>query len=143
VLLSERSPEPNPNRRTRFLRFSGLLIPVPIRGQKRHSPERVFRSAPIPIKKQSAQIKQSCTDEPCVDPLYLFGCGLFWRTSSNSGAGWELVRCLKSSRQNAQIAAALLARAETIEQPVQAMDGRRKPTRQHEPVVRIPARRWS
>ena len=63
--------------------------------------------------------------EPCIDPLYLFACGLSWRTHSNTTAGWELVRCLRSSGQDSRIAAALLAQAENIRPlgaPVRASD---------------------
>ncbi len=68
------------------------------------------------MRKQSAKIERVALINRALDPLYLFGCGLLWSKAANSGAGWELVRCLRSSRQNAQIAAALLARAEDIQQ---------------------------
>ena len=77
----------------------------------------------IPVKATGAkrQIGSSQPEDPAVDPLYLFLCGLSWNKRSNASAGWELVRFLKSSGQTARIAAALLAQTKNIELPVQCL----------------------
>ena len=49
-------------------------------------------------KPRPAKIRSRHPDDPCLDPLYLFACGLSWRKQCNAGAGWELVACLKSVR---------------------------------------------
>ena len=47
--------------------------------------------------------------EAGIDPLYLFACSVLWHKQRDPGAGWELVRGLKSSEPSARIAAALLS----------------------------------
>jgi hypothetical protein len=83
--------------------------------------------------------------EPCIDPLYLFACGLSWRKHSNNTAGWELVWCLRSSGQASRIAAALLARAENIRRvqaPVHAIDAPAKTSLRPEAGLPRLARWW-
>jgi CRP/FNR family transcriptional regulator len=72
------------------------------------------------VESRPAKIKSRQPEDPGLDPLYLFACGLSWRKQGNAGAGWELVACLKRSGQSARIAAALLAQAKDFELPAQA-----------------------
>jgi CRP/FNR family cyclic AMP-dependent transcriptional regulator len=48
-------------------------------------------------------------DKICVDPLYLFTCAMLWHKGADAGAGWELVRGMKSAEPGSWIATALLA----------------------------------
>jgi hypothetical protein len=79
-------------------------------------------------------------DEPWIDPIYLFGCGLSWRKWRNASAGWELIKCLRSSGQAARIAAAFLSQAENAE--VQEINSGRKPPKNSGPVAPASRRRW-
>ena len=112
VLLSERNPEPERHNRTRALPFCGLVTPVALRNATRLNSERIHWAAPVRLEAQRAKARPGPPLEPCVDPLYLFACGISWRKQSNTDAGWELVRYVRSSGQAAQIAAALLAQGE-------------------------------
>jgi hypothetical protein len=118
-LLSERSPEPNRPTRTRALPLTGLIRSVIFRSQARRYQEEECRGLAMGMETPRSRIPSNHPSEPCIDPLYLFACGLSWRKHSNNTAGWELVRCLRSSGQTSGIAAALLAQAENI-RPVQA-----------------------
>ena len=120
MLLSGRNPERSRHNRTRALPFSGLLRTVAIRGQGRHDPEVGTQVFPARVESRPAKIKSRQPEDPGLDPLYLFACGLSWRKQGNAGAGWELVACLKRSGQSARIAAALLAQAKDFELPAQA-----------------------
>lgn len=33
----------------------------------------------------------------CIDPLYLFCCGVLWHKQADASAGWELIHGLRSS----------------------------------------------
>lgn len=120
MLLSGRNPERNRHNRTRALPFSGLLRTVATRGQGRDNPEEASRAFPGRRETLPAKIRSRQPDDPGLDPLYLFACGLSWRKQGNAGAGWELVACLKGSRQSARIAAALLSQAKDFDLPAQA-----------------------
>jgi CRP/FNR family cyclic AMP-dependent transcriptional regulator len=49
----------------------------------------------------------------CIDPLYLFCCGVLWHKQADASAGWELIHGLRSSGPEARaIASALLAKTE-------------------------------
>ena len=120
MLLSGRNPERNRHNRTRALPFSGLLRTVATRGQGRDNPEEASRAFPGRRETLPAKIRSRQPDDPGLDPLYLFACGLSWRKQGNAGAGWELVACLKGSRQRARIAAALLSQAKDFDLPAQA-----------------------
>ena len=119
MLLSERNPGRNAPNRTRALPFSGFVRTVAIRGQGRPKPAD-GSAFPARVQGREAKIRSSQRDEPGVDPLYLFVCGVSWRKQANASAGWELVRWLRSSGQSARIAAALLSQTENIQLP--AMD---------------------
>lgn len=55
----------------------------------------------------------SLQDSVGFDPLYLFSCGLRWHRERDPGAGWELVRMVRSDDRDARtIAAELLAKTE-------------------------------
>jgi CRP/FNR family transcriptional regulator len=147
VLFSERNPEQRRQNRTRPRFLNGLLGAVAIRGQARHGPEEGARVVSVQVEAQPTRIGWSPTAapnpgpsiEPGIDPLFLFLCGLSWRTQANASAGWELVRCLKPSGQTARIAAALLAQAENVQLPdpdlVRARDGPGKPPPENEPAM--------
>ncbi len=139
MLLSGRNPERNRHNRTRALPFSGLLRTVAIRGQGAARSWRTglgfFQPGWNPGQRKSGR---ASPDDPGLDPLYLFACGLSWRKQGNAGAGWELVACLKRSGQTARIAAALLAQAKDFELPAQdpahSRAGPGRPPPQSEPA---------
>lgn len=146
-MFSERNPEQRRQNRTRPRFLNGLLGAVAIRGQARHGPEEGARVVSVQVEAQPTRIGWNPTAasnpgpsiEPGIDPLFLFLCGLSWRTQANASAGWELVRCLKPSGQTARIAAALLAQAENVQLPdpdlVRARDGPGKPPPENEPAM--------
>ncbi|HTR64303.1 MAG TPA: Crp/Fnr family transcriptional regulator [Terriglobales bacterium] len=74
-----------------------------------------------------------------LDPLYLFACGVLWRTEGDTGAGWELVHGLKS-REDGTRAVAAGAMAKTRHGRLLARDLRRARSRSCIPAV-IPLRR--
>jgi CRP/FNR family transcriptional regulator len=90
------------------------------------------------VESRPAKIKSWQPEDPGLDPLYLFACGLSWRTQGNAGAGWELVACLKRSGRSARIATALLAQAKDFELPAPAPANSRagpvRPPPQSEPA---------
>jgi len=110
-LLSERNPEPNRTTRGRALPLTGLIRSLVFRGKARRYQEAGFAKGMETLRNR---VPSNYPSEPCIDPLYLFACGLSWRKHSNTTAGWELIRCLRSSGQDSRIAAALLAQAENI-----------------------------
>jgi hypothetical protein len=123
VLLSERHLEVHHHGRARALSFGRLLRSDAI---STNPPEDLKHwgwdpTARVEIPKPRIETKPSQKADPGIDPLYLFLCGLEWQKQSNASAGWELVRCLKSSGQTARIAATLLAQAEHIELPVESV----------------------
>ena len=53
------------------------------------------------------------------DPIYLFVCSMLWHSQAVSGAGWELVRGLRSLREEERtVSAALLAKTRNLHLPV-------------------------
>jgi CRP/FNR family transcriptional regulator len=50
-----------------------------------------------------------------LDPLYLFGCAVLWLKEADAGAGWELVRGVRSSEPAASIAAVLLSATANVQ----------------------------
>jgi hypothetical protein len=64
------------------------------------------------------ECKIRAPSQASVDPLYLFACAVGWHRSREAGAGWELVRAMRSAEPEARIATALLA--ETKEWRLQA-----------------------
>lgn len=57
-----------------------------------------------------------------VDPLFLFGCGLLWHKTADAGAGWELIRGLKSRDIAVRaIARAWLAKAQNLRLPAASL----------------------
>ena len=111
MLLSERSLDDRRNR-TRVLPVSGLTRTVAIRTKVRPNPYRGGWAFSARGKTEPAKVRSSQPLEPCIDPLYLFVCGLSWGRYSNTSAGWELIRCLQVVRADGAVAAALLAQAE-------------------------------
>ncbi len=132
MLLSERHLEVHHQGRARALSFGRLLrsnaIPTnPPEDLKHWGRDPTAR---VEIPRPRIEIKPSQTADPGIDPLYLFLCGLEWQKQSNASAGWELVRCLKSSGQTARIAATLLAQAKHVELPVESVVRATRATRQ-------------
>jgi CRP/FNR family transcriptional regulator, cyclic AMP receptor protein len=138
VLLSERNPEPNRRNRTRALPVSRTIGTVAIRSHAWRNPADRGRALSGRVEKR-AKIRASQPDEAGIDPLYMFVCSLSWHKQANASAGWELVRCLKSSGQTARIAAALLARAKHVQLPVRDMlrsrDGPGQPAVESAPAI--------
>lgn len=143
MLVSERNPERNRHNRTRTLPFSGLLRPVAIRGRARCAPEGGGLKLPVRVETLRANIRSILPvepgNDPPIDPLYLFVCGLSWRKQGNASAGWELVRCLKRSGPTARMAAAFLAQAKDFElpllDPMWVRDGPEKPSLENGPAI--------
>lgn len=157
VLLSERNPGPCRTNRLQTLPQGGLPKLVVPGGRAWLNPgdkgsralalasprttEPTPSQQPDEPRRALSRPEGSSPDESCpggscaagseVDPLYLLGCGLFWRKQGNAPAGWELIRCLRAPGRAAMIAAALLAETENIDLPagerVQAIDSPRKP----------------
>lgn len=123
MLLSERHLEVNHHGRARALSFGRLLRSDAIPSKPPQNLKHWGRdpTARVEIPKATIEIKSRQTADPGIDPLYLFLCGLEWQKQANASAGWELVGCLKSSRQTARIAAALLAQARHVELPVEGV----------------------
>ncbi len=144
-MLSERNPEPNRTTRTRALPLTGLIRSAVFRSKARRYQETGRRGFAMGVEAPRNRVPSNRPIEPCIDPLYLFACGLSWRKDSNTTAGWELVRCLRSSGQDARIAAALLAQAENIRPPraaVSAIDAPPKAPLLHEAGLPRSARWW-
>jgi hypothetical protein len=137
-------PPPNPPR-------GGLPKLVALRGGARQNPNEGGRALAWPPLPPPESLPAKPPDEPSpdeawVDPLYLFGCGLFWRKRRFNSAGWELIRYLKSSGRAARIASAFLAQADNMQRPIgrepQAINNARKPPMPSEPAAIAPRRRW-
>ncbi len=74
-----------------------------------------------------------------VDPLYLFSCGVLWHQQRDTGAGWELVRFLRSYDKGTRaIAASLLAK--TGHARLLVRDLRRVRIRATKPATRVVGR---
>jgi hypothetical protein len=154
VLLSERNPEPSRTNRLQTLPRGGLPKLVAFRGGARQNPNEGGRALALPPPKppeneskqpdepwrDEVRPDEPRPDEPWIDPIYLFGCGLSWRKWRNASAGWELIKCLRSSGQAARIAAAFLSQAENAE--VQEINSGRKPPKNSGPVAPASRRRW-
>lgn len=141
MLLSERNPELDRHTRNRALPHSGLIPPVAVRRWVRLYQQDGCRALSTRLETPCNRIHSNRPDEPCVDPLYLFACGLSWRKHSNPTAGWELVGCLRSSGQSARLAAAWLAQAENI-RPARTLDAPAKASLRPEAGLTRQARWW-
>ena len=144
VLLSERSLESDARHRTKALPFGGLVRSVVMRSQAEISLQDGHWAFPAQAKTGPSKMTSSQPLGPEIDPLYLFVCGLSWGSNSNTSAGWELVRCLRSPGQTAQVAAALLVHSEKkgIRHPVRLFSDQGKPPQRSAAVPPPPARRW-
>ena len=63
---------------------------------------------------RSVKVRYRQADKICIDPLYLFACALLWHKHADAGAGWELVRGMKSAEPGARIATTLLAETKDL-----------------------------
>lgn len=61
------------------------------------------------------RVRYRQADKICIDPLYLFACALLWHKNADAGAGWELVRGMKSAEPGARIATTLLAETKDLQ----------------------------
>jgi hypothetical protein len=141
----------------------GLPTLVAFRGKARHiqiEGGRAFastRSQPQDKDKGSAKppdgpkLDEGCFDETqlaegWIDPLYLIACGLSWRTQRDSGAGWELIGCLKLSGSAARIAAAFLVETKNVHlatpERAPVAGGFRKPSVRSEAATSVSGMRW-
>jgi hypothetical protein len=114
VLPSQRSLESDRQNRTGALPVGELTRTVAIPSKARLNPEQGGWAFSVRAKTEREKTRASQPDEPFVDPLYLFVCGVAWRGRSDTTAGWELVSGVKSSGQTARIAAALLTQPECM-----------------------------
>ena len=114
MLISGRDQELNRSDGTETLRFSGFNQTFAIRGKGQP------RLKALGLPADSAQPDKIRID---IDPLYLFACSLLWHKRADAGAGWELVRSLKSAQPAVRVATALLA--ETKNLPLRARELRR------------------
>jgi CRP/FNR family transcriptional regulator, cyclic AMP receptor protein len=112
VLISGRDQEQNRSDGTEALRFSGFNQTVAIRGKGQ-----------LRLKALGVQAESGQPDKIRIDPLYLFACSVLWHKRADAGAGWELVRGLKSVQPGVRVATALLA--ETKNLPLRARELRR------------------
>jgi hypothetical protein len=144
VLLSQRSLDSDPRKRATALPVSGLIRTIATRSKDRPNADEGRWAFSARAKTEPARINSSQPLEPCIDPLYLFVCALSWGRYSNSNAGWELVRCLRTSGQTAHIAAALLAHADNKPgcTPLPAINDPGKPSQRSAAGSPAPARRW-
>ena len=144
VLLSERSSESDRRNRTRALPVGELAGTVALPRQARLNPDQGGWAVPVRVKIEREKTEAGQAGEPCVEPLYLFVCGVSWRRHSDTTAGWELVSCVRSSGQTARIAAALLTQAEDrpVQPRVRAIDVQGKPSLPSEAGLSTSARRW-
>jgi CRP/FNR family cyclic AMP-dependent transcriptional regulator len=104
VLVTGRDQEQNRRSRMEVLPFNRVARTVAIRGR-----------VPIRLKAASAKIASGQPVKICIDPLYLFACALLWHKRGDAGAGWELVRGLKSAEPGGKVATALLARTGNLQ----------------------------
>jgi hypothetical protein len=105
VLISGRDQELNRSDGTETLRFSGFNQTFAIRGKGQP------RLKALGLPADSAQPDKIRID---IDPLYLFACSLLWHKRADAGAGWELVRSLKSAQPAVRVATALLAETKNL-----------------------------
>lgn len=65
------------------------------------------------VEGRRKKVGSALASQDRIDPLYMFYCGLQWHNHGDSGAGWELVRALRSWDRGVRgVAAALLAKTE-------------------------------
>jgi CRP/FNR family transcriptional regulator len=74
-----------------------------------HGKTQLYRQA------RSVKVRYRQADKICIDPLYLFACALLWHKHADAGAGWELVRGMKSAEPGARIATTLLAETKDLQ----------------------------
>lgn len=148
-MLSVRNRAQSPRDKSRALPFNGLLGAIgnlgAIRAKARRIPAEAGHAFAAGLEERRPRIESRQPDEPYLDPLYLFLCCLLWRNEAHAGAGWELVRCVRSSGQASQIAAQLLAETEGIKLPAQDLGKGPAPSRRASAPnrqYRTSGRRW-
>ena len=89
--------------------IQALPFRQPTRRIATHGKTQLYPQArPVKVRYRQA-------DKICIDPLYLFACALLWHKNADAGAGWELVRGMKSAEPGARIATTLLAETEDLQ----------------------------
>ena len=143
VLLSERSLESDARHRTKALPNGGLVRSVVMRSEAQLSFEGHWAFS-AQTKTGPSKMTSSQPVGPEIDPLYLFVCGLSWGSNSNTSAGGELVQCLRSPGQTAQVAAVLLADEgkKRVRNPLRLFNVQGKPPHRSAAGQPPPARRW-
>ena len=89
--------------------IQALPFRQPTRRIATHGKTQLYPQArPVKVRYRQA-------DKICIDPLYLFACALLWHKNADAGAGWELVRGMKSAEPGARIATTLLAETKDLQ----------------------------
>jgi CRP/FNR family transcriptional regulator, cyclic AMP receptor protein len=82
-------------------------------GQSDSDPTMSAAGVDASLWSDSPSSKVGHWQDSTVDPLYLFTLGTHWHQERDTGAGWELIRLLRSSDRDARtLAAELLAKTE-------------------------------
>jgi hypothetical protein len=144
VLLSERSLESDARNRTKAPSNGGLVRGVVMRNKAEMSFDEGCCAFSAQTNTGPSKMTSSQPLGPEIDPLFLFVCGLSWGRDSNTSAGWELVRCLRTPGQTAQVAATLLVHAgkKGIRHPVRLFSDQGKPPQRSAAGPPPPARQW-
>lgn len=104
VLITGRDQE-----QYRRSQIQALPFRQPTRRIATHGKTQLYPQArPVRVRYRQA-------DKICIDPLYLFACALLWHKNADAGAGWELVRGMKSAEPGARIATTLLAETKDLQ----------------------------
>jgi CRP/FNR family cyclic AMP-dependent transcriptional regulator len=104
VLITGRDQEQYRRNRIEALPLNGITRTITIGGQKQ-----------LRLKGHCLKAESGQPDKICIDPLYLFACAMLWHKRADAGAGWELVRGMKSAEPGARIATALLAETKDLQ----------------------------
>ena len=104
MLITGRDQEQYRRNQIEALPLSGLIRTIAIRGKKQ-----------LGLKARCVEAENGQQHKPCIDPLYLVACALLWHKCADAGAGWELIRGIKSAEPGARIATALLAETKNLQ----------------------------
>lgn len=88
---------------------SDLRVPAPTNTAVLPGVMRSFVAGP----RRKVGLARVDVDQGRLDPLFMFYCGVLWHNSGDPGAGWELIRALRSWDRGVRgVAAGLLAKTE-------------------------------
>jgi len=86
-----------------------------------NEPHEWIHAPAEPVQAANAGKRQP-TSAAMFDPVHLYSCSQRWHQEREAGAGWELVRALRSADPRARaVAAELLAKTEHVHLPAQAV----------------------